>query len=462
MGRWIVTDGRGRVSPSGADLMKVDEDELIFTQIRDYHSSFGQIIAGPFNRFWTFGSTLYPLDITNPVRKFSGAAVRVHPRFNLAASFSDSVLYFERFSDAAKLEEVQLAPAAGPTKDLRGRPLQVPDVMIDFLDINDLVFVGTNDRGYLVDLKTYAEKLEPSFVIRAPTEVAAIFGQELKIPLSVSKQARSGNLRLLKKSGPESVQVTNSALTYSPKATDVGIHEVRMELIDTNSKEVLDTADLKLHIKLPKIAIGFPIKTMQRSPDDRYAVLWGPSKGQEGRHPAHTGSDDIAIVDLTSRSILATKSMPTGIRTAGIDSKFVYVAPNSGSLIYRIDHTLKKYKRYFLKSAPQSIFSFAGNRFAIESNEQVVFDSATMKPIEMVALTGLGNVRSGASLSDHRTVTIGGRVIDRNKGDHPACHSESLSATSHSGRIKPGSSYFCDPSMGTQDLWDQSNGPQRK
>ena len=418
-GKWIVSDDRGRSSPSRADLMKVDEDEFTFTRIRDYHRSFGQLVAGPFNRYWTFGNTLYPLNISNPLREYEGAVVRIHPEWNLAVSYQNNTLYLERFSDAENVEEVSLPPSPKqPEVDTQNRRSRVAphDVLVQFDAKNDLVFVGTQYRGYWIDLGSYAAKLQPLYIIRAPTEVTSLVGQKLKLPLAITNGIRGNNLRLMKKAGPESIQVANTGLTWTPQAADVGIQTVRLELFDVAAERILDATELKLHIELPKIDVGFQIKTMQRSPDNRFAVLWGPSPGQEDRHPAHVGSDDIAIVDLLARKLLATKSMPSGIRTATIDDKYVYVAPNSGNLFYRIDHALNNRKRHFLQSAPQQLIKFVGNRMAVTGDQLEVFDTDTMKPAKLIALTGLGTGAASVAILDHQTIRVGGQIIDRNDG----------------------------------------------
>ena len=418
-GRWIVPDARGRISPSGADLMKVDEDEFTFTQIRDYHSSFGQMVPGPFNRHWTFGDTLYPLDISAPMRKFSGAVVRIHPRWNLAASYSPGSLFLERFNDAGKIETISLEPSNNkPVVDSRSRRSRtvVPDSLVQFDLKHELVFVGTRYRGYWVDLKERADQLKPNFVLRAPTEVSHLIGTPMKVALQISNANADRKLNIVKKDGPESVKVNNVELTWMPKAKDVGIQTVHLELTDSESGDVLDRARLKLHVKLPKVEIGFPIKSMQRSPDNRFAVIWGPSKGQEGRHPAHTGSDDVAVVDITARKIIAKKSIPSGLRTAAIDDKYVYLAPNSGDLFYRVSHRLENHKRQFLKSSPQRLFCCLDHHLLVTGGESQLFDVEQMKPATLDALTAVQGLRPTAGAIGEKMIRVGPRIVDRNDG----------------------------------------------
>lgn len=241
-------------------------------------------------------------------------------------------------------------------------------------------------------------------------------GSPLKVPLGVTNAERDGRVKLVKKEGPEGIRVTNSELTWLPQAKDVGIQTVGLEVIDPVDGTILDRTKMTLHIKLPKVDVGFAIKTMQRCPDNRFAVLWGPSKGQESRHPAHTGSDDIAIVDLGARSVLAKKSMPSGIRTAAIDEKHVYLAPNSGNLFYRTDHGLSNHKRQFLKSAPQQLVRFVSNRLAVTGGALELFDSEKMKPVTLLALSALEPQRPTVAAQGDNVMRVGGRLIDRHDG----------------------------------------------
>ena len=120
-GKWIVPDARGHSSPSGADLMKVDSETLTFTQVRDYHSSFGPITAGPLNRFWMLGNHLYTLDLTKKVRSFSGRTCAIHPKHDLVASLNGSTLFLERLSDREPIGRATIEFAKQSTTQAKTR-----------------------------------------------------------------------------------------------------------------------------------------------------------------------------------------------------------------------------------------------------------------------------------------------------------------------------------------------------
>lgn len=113
-GKWMIPDARGASTPSGADLMEVDEEAFEFDQQFDYHKTFGQIAAGPSSRFWTLGEKLYPLDIRNSVRSYVGTPVAIHPNYDLVAGFNESGVVFQQFSDAKKLADISFPENKAP------------------------------------------------------------------------------------------------------------------------------------------------------------------------------------------------------------------------------------------------------------------------------------------------------------------------------------------------------------
>ena len=104
-GKWIVAKQRNVL---GAALMRADEIKFKFRSVRTNAVSSGQILAGPANRYWTFGKNLYPLDLKWPVLEFSGNPVAIHPRLDLVASFSPNELKFFKLSNAKPIKQLPL------------------------------------------------------------------------------------------------------------------------------------------------------------------------------------------------------------------------------------------------------------------------------------------------------------------------------------------------------------------
>ncbi|GAA4438383.1 hypothetical protein [Bremerella cremea] len=411
-GKWIVPDSRGATSPSGADLMKVDEEEATFTQVRDYHDSFGQMVAGPMNRYWTFGNALYTLDITKKVRSFGGTPVAIHPHLDLVAAFSSGGLLLERFSDASPIGTVSLPAAtanAGNRSSRNSRRSNIdPTVQFDLK--HNVVFVGTESHGTWIDLAPYSENIAPLKVVQAPSEVTTTVMKPLEIALPVTNADQEPAAKLRIAEGPETATLIDGKLSWTPRAQDVGFFNFRLEVVSTNDEKVLDSADMTVHVTLPKVDLEFQARAMEISENGQFLVVWGPVAGKDSRHPAQPGPDDVAVVNLKTLEIIARKSLPQGVRCATIDENYVYLAPNSGTLFYRLDHQLAGSERQFLQSAPKQLVKFAPNVVVAEGSKLQAFDTQKMQPVPL-------NSPQNFALIGENVIQIGSRVFDRQTGE---------------------------------------------
>jgi hypothetical protein len=418
-GKWIVPDARGASSPSGADLMKVDEDKLEFTQVRDYHSSFGQIVAGPMNRFWTFGNALYSLDITKKLRTFTGPHMAIHPDLNLAVSVTATGLVLERFNDASGIGVVplEMAIAQSKTATLRGRSrsIQSADPTIGFDRKRNQVFVGRGRQAAWVNLNEFAGKLDPLRVIQVASEVSTLVGEELRVPVRVLDD---GETEIALKLAPEGATLDNGELRWTPLASDVGTNQVRIELTSAADDSVLDTVEIQIRVMLPQVLLGFTAKTMAVSPDGRFVLVWGPSPGQESRHPAHAGPDNCVLVDLEKNEIVAKQAFLQGIRCAAVNDSFVYVAPHSGNLFVKLDHNLEQKARQFVSSAPKEMVTMAGGKLVIVSDQTHVYDGEKLEiDTELIGPPAIARLNSIVQTVSDELVQVGCRIINRRTGE---------------------------------------------
>ena len=181
-GKWIIPDRRGLSSRSGADLMRVDEDEFTFTQIRGHHSSFGQIKAGPANRFWTLGNKLYRLDMVSPVRNFSGSPVAIHPTYDLAVSFLETGLSFAKFSDAQELKKhpfqfTDEKPKKTASRRSKSIAFLKREVLIGFDAGGSHAIAATGKYCCIIDLNDLEIPLQPMLMLDIPTVVETKVGK---------------------------------------------------------------------------------------------------------------------------------------------------------------------------------------------------------------------------------------------------------------------------------------------
>ena len=415
-GKWIVPDARGVSSPSGADLMKVNEAEGTFTQVRDYHDSFGPIAADPSNRFWTFGNHLYTLDITKRVRSFGGSPVAIHSGLDMAISKINSGIVIERFSDASPVATIPLGREA--QQGLQGRqPSDAQGTDIDSTiqidSAHEQVFVGTRRQGYWVDLKPLAKQVSDLMMVRCPSEVSVLVGSDLQVPVEVSGDKKKSQLVIA--SGPKDAKLQNGRLTWQPQSENVGFNTVQLDLKSIEDQRVVDSLEMTIEVTLPKIELGFFGRSMELSPNGRLLIVWGPSPGQEGRHPAHTGSDEVAVVDIHQRKILAKKSLPQGVRCATIDDQYAYVSPNSGNLFHRLSSNLEESQRMFTRTAPTQLIRLGKDRLIAVSEQSEFFDITNMKPVASEESDPNSRPPTIRVLR-HGTIQIGNRIVKQQSG----------------------------------------------
>lgn len=420
-GCWIVPDARGSSSPSGADLMKVNEEECTFAQVRDYHESFGKIVAGPLNRYWTLGPKLYSLDITQELRKFSGSPVAIHPTKDLAASKTDTGLALDRFSDATSIDAIKLSkpPKREKTDDRQSRFrtafINRFDPTIAFDLKNDLVFVGEETRGSWVSLSSYSDQLKPLRMIEAPSELIAELGKEVRIPVSISNDSATTTISLA--GGPDDAKLENGELRWQTSPQYVGFNDFTLELKTKEDGRVLDSARITVQVTTPKLEFGFHIKSMELSPNGKYLVVWGPAPGQEDRHPAHSGPDEVAVVDILARKIVGQKNFPQGIRFVTLSNEHVFVAPMSGSLVYRLNRSLEGDDRTFLKNQPIQLMVLGDDRLLVVGERFTsVFHTESLKTIPG-PWDSQQDFANRIRLLDYGRVQLANRTIDPVSGN---------------------------------------------
>ncbi len=383
-GKWMSLDARGASSPSGAYLLKVDEDQGTFTQIFGHHDSFGELVAGPANRYWTLGNHLYSLDMTQKIRSFTGSPVAIHPTLDLAVSYVSGKLVLEKFSTGASIADAKF-PSAQVSSPSRSHS-ETFDPTIKYDLRNGYAVVGLETRCCWVDLKDFTN-LQPLRMLVAPSGISTLVEEMFRIPINVTNAELEPKAIIEIESGPKGVILEEGHLIWKPSVEDVGFSTIQLAVKDSMSQETIDSVALNVHVTLPEIELGFHAKSMEVSPSGKVLLVWGMAVGQENRHPAHPGPDKLMVIDLSTLKTLAVQEVPQGIRFATIDDKYVFLAPNSGNVFYRLDHTLKASKRQFLKSAPLRLVKISATELVALGEVIETFDIEKMqaKPTDVGA-----------------------------------------------------------------------------
>ena len=395
-GKWIVPDARGQSSPSGADLMSVDEKKCTFTQIRDHHSSFGQVEAGPANRYWTLGNKLYPLDITSSVRTFRGSPIAVNPKFDLAASLTSNKLSFERFSDASLVKSlpINLSDESTFKSSKRSRSsVKGSEVLVSFDASGTVAVVASKTRCFIVDLKQMQIPLEPLLMINVATKFNVGAGQEFKLPLRLTNEELNSQVTYELKMGPEDASISENELVWKTTAKDIGLHQIQ---IVAKSKDTSDEVTIELDVAGPKLELNIDITSMDVDRNGKYAVVWGRrilrnKNGSVTLGDSNAVTNEIAVIDLQTQKVLAQKPLAAGVSTAMIQYPYVILAPKSGNIIYRFDaETLEDRKRMFLKQKCVAIVPMPKRQVGVATGQHnfliKVIDPQTMKDTDSVPI----------------------------------------------------------------------------
>lgn len=417
-GNWIVADARGASSPSGAHLMKVNEEECTFEQLQHHHDSFGPIVAAPSNRFWALGKALYSQDLSKMLRTFGGEPVAFHPNLDLAASLAGTDLLLEQFSDASLVAKVSLSAKPKSSEKSEKMPT-IPfnhDSILRIDAIHHQVFVGTTSKAYWVDISEIIKMASEQNILLVPSQLNAVLGKEIKVPLNATGINNKTEIEIAE--GPKDAKIADGHLVWRPSADDVGEHLLKLDLKLAADQKIVDSVEISLRVSPVHFELGFSAIGLEVAPGAKYLVAWGPSPGQNRTHPSHVGSDDLAVIDFREQKVIAKKTIPQGIRCVTIDDNYVFVAPHSGNLIYRLSPQLGDSQRVFIQASPSRLFRIGKSWLLAQSEIEAhqLIDIQEMKPSN----TGIFGIRQNSRFSiiaNDQYVQIENRLIDRQTGE---------------------------------------------
>ena len=400
-GKWIVPDARGESSPSGADLMEVDEESFEFVQLADYHKSFGQIVASPFSRFWTLGDKLYSLDIQKEVRSYAGTPLAIHPTYDLVAGFNESSVIFQQFSDTKKLAtvsfpKVESTEAESKKKSRRSsssrkRENLKTNVCLQFDFKNETVVAAKRDKAYIVSLRKSNLSLVEKVLIDAPSKISTVSGKVVKFPIRLTNPKLAGESKFELKSPPTGATIKNNHVVWTPTEDQIGDFEL---VLQATSKGRSDTHRIAVNVSSPSIELDFDVTGLDVEDSGRYALVWGRKldSKQRNSHPFHqqsgTYTQEVAILDLEKLQVLVQKKLPAGVKTGLIAGEFVFLIPGSGDILYRFDRkSLGNSKRQFLKAKASKLVRHDQKHLGIflHKSHDSVMNLVNIQSLEMLA-----------------------------------------------------------------------------
>ncbi len=410
-GRWISPDARGASSPSGGDLMEVDESTLEFRGRQHLHESFGPTIAAPQNRGWVLGSTLYAIDLTGPIRTFAGAPVAVHPRLDLVASLVDSAqkplvqptgapvtnstvsVVFQTHSQARTLKNLVLGPLvdafaeprdSGNVQGVRGGS----DPYIRFDAKRERLVVTWRQIGYIVDLKKAGVEAAPALVLEVPSQVTAAVGTTIKVPLALTNPELKAKTTLEVVSGPDGAAVRDNELVWSPTAVEAGLHKI---VVGAKSGDVTDRATIEVRVGVKTVDLGMIALGMAVDARRPRVVLWGQKPSTDGQAVEGLGQGTpsvVVVVDTEQGRIITRRLLHRQVRgLVSIDGTIFYT-PTEGAFLYRLSpNEPDDAERVFLDSPATFIEELPGSVLSVvsQNGKRRSYNPKTLQPIDQSA-----------------------------------------------------------------------------
>ena len=378
-GKWIVPDGRGQTSPSGADLMRVNEEKFTFEQIKDYHDSFGQIVAGPSSRYWALGNKLYSADLVDLNRTFNGQLVAFHPLLDLVAVSTDDKIEFQSFSNTKSFGSTELSVKStaqtAPKRKLSSSAIRAKkreelkqSHCLMFDETGKYLVYGRKTVCHIIALANHAVDAEDLLMISVPSSVKTLAGEAVRIPVELTNPKLETSTKFSLADAPKGAMLIDGTITWTPSAADIGnqIFKVR-----ATSGVQTDSVQVTVSVESPRIELNFHPRGVSFDLDGQYAFAWGykqtPEEMRSGRfNSSEQSTDMVAVIDLAKRKILVSKTLAAGVQAATVSGKYIFLLTKSGSVLYRFDlETLGNSKRRFLKGRPQSLFNYSKNEIAV-------------------------------------------------------------------------------------------------
>ncbi len=184
--------------------------------------------------------------------------------------------------------------------------------------------------------------------------------------------------------------------------------------------------DLRAQDHETELTLDFQVIGMHVGPDQKQAIAWGPKikKGADmGFSKSHNhGPDEVAILDLESQKVVAQKSFSTGVQSAIMGKRYIYLLTKPGNLLQQFGATtLKKRKRTFLKENGSYVVPFTDEQIGVCSTQtgypkiQLV-NSSTMKLDKVFKVRDWGGEQRVTAQVEPGIFSCGSRFINIDDG----------------------------------------------
>lgn len=417
-GRWALLDSRGRTSPSGAYLMRVDEEACTFRDEAYHHDTFGEFRAGPSGRDWMFGGDVYSLDISSKLRSFTGDVAAAHPRLDLVAGVSIEApsprdrgarvhrhllprrVVLQSLTSARRLATVELAvgdarpapaPAAGEYRGETDFLLDPDDPTVQFDDARKRLLVGWGRHAHLVDLEgVTAPEL---YRLAVPTSVEARIGEPVHLPIALQGGRALDGTKLELRDAPAGMVVDGSAIRWTATAEQTGAHDVA--LVGTRGTEV-DEARIVFDVVRRWVPVDGGVKSISLDSAGTRALIYvdrtTPAMAERGAAPVL----ELVLIALEGAPrVLAQRTVePLQFVTLGVEA--AYVASAGSARVDRLRLSdLAEDKRLFVRGSVEALGAVPGGLVLQDAEAVSVLSPDLVVQRTLPRGTAIGQVAGG-------------------------------------------------------------------
>jgi hypothetical protein len=168
------------------------------------------------------------------------------------------------------------------------------------------------------------DQIEDPRRVRRPMRTAVKRGDPSpQLELTIRKVDPSVEVKAL--TLPTGMTFEGDLLKWAPAGNQLGPHPIKLE---ARADKFRREYNLQLKVSRPVIDLPFVARRVALSSDGAKAVVWGfdkPEPNSGHRQDSYDPKQQLGVVDVAARRVLASRKMPRGIQSAAVDENGVYV-----------------------------------------------------------------------------------------------------------------------------------------
>lgn len=272
---------------------------------------------------------------------------------------------------------------------------------------NKRIIALNGDQAVVATLEDLGVAGEPVLAVRLDGEASVSVGRDAALPLELADPKVAVELA----DKPSGLTLLKTArgifLAWKPTAEQVGNHEIQLKL---SFRNVERAETLSVVVRQPSIALGFPPKGLEISPDGKLAIAWTTAGGDTHPYPMTDGTPnrvgtELALVDLENEKLLCRKTLSYAIGYATVDANAVYVAMASSDRVNGLSHKDLSRVRQTMTDGPVMYLRSLTDKhlFVLAEDGPTLYDPVRLKATRSNMGGTLGTGTHDHLLVPHRT-----------------------------------------------------------